>query len=169
MKQPRKIIIIGDAARGKSTLATRLSEKLNIPKYSTDDYYYEVKFSKPRGREEAIKTIAPVYQSDAWIVEGTTQWLLTPGLDSTDLIIHLRHNLILSQWFVLIKREFKRREATLVELLKLMIHVVYKKYRIGYKKDRPTHTEVLVPHKDKVVVLSSFKAIDDFLTKDFDS
>jgi len=41
----KKIIIIGDAGRGKSTLASKLSKKLNTPHYSTDDYFYEVKFS----------------------------------------------------------------------------------------------------------------------------
>jgi len=35
----KKIIIIGDAGRGKSTLASKLSKKLNISYYSTDDFF----------------------------------------------------------------------------------------------------------------------------------
>ena len=59
-----KIIIIGDAGRGKSTLASKLSEKLNIPCYSTDDYFYEVKFTKPRDRQEALSQISNIYKQD---------------------------------------------------------------------------------------------------------
>jgi len=39
MKKYKKIIIIGDAGRGKSTLATKLAEKLGILHYSTDDSF----------------------------------------------------------------------------------------------------------------------------------
>ena len=46
MKSINKIIIIGDAGRGKTTLASNLSKKLGIKHYSTDDFFYEIKFTK---------------------------------------------------------------------------------------------------------------------------
>lgn len=158
----KKIIIIGDAGRGKSTLASRLSEKLNIPHYSTDDYFYEIKFTKPRDRKEALDQISEIYKKDTWIMEGTTAWLLDQGMELCDTIIYLRHKNILSQWFILLKRGLSRENENLKGTFALMKHVFYKRYGLGYKKGKMTHSEFVAPHKHKVVILSSFKEIDNF-------
>ncbi len=159
----RKIIITGDAGRGKSTLAAKLSEKLGIPHYSTDDYFYEIKFSKPRDRQLALEQISKLYESNEWIVEGTTAWLLEPGMEKSELIIHLRHKTLIGQWYVMIKRFLGRKEEKLTELLHLMRHVFYKRYGLGYKKGKMTHAEFVAPHQEKTITLSSFKEISLFL------
>lgn len=159
----KKVIIIGDAGRGKSTLASKLSEKLNISHYSTDDYFYEVKFTKPRDRQGALKLILEIYNQDKWIMEGTTVWLLDPGIKLSDTIIFLRYKNILSQWFVLLKRGLFTKNEDLKGTFALMKHVFYKRYGLGYKKGKMTHSEFVEPYKDKVVTLSSFKEIDNFL------
>jgi adenylate kinase family enzyme len=158
-----KIIITGDAGRGKSTLASNLSEKLNIPHYSTDDYFYEVKFTKPRDRQVALNQIREVYKKDKWIIEGTTAWLLDPGMEASDTVIYLRHRSIWSQWYILLKRGLFRKNEKLSGTFALMKHVFYKRYGLGYKKGKMTHSEFVEPHKHKLIVLSSFKEIDNFL------
>ncbi|MEI7777143.1 MAG: hypothetical protein WCI52_00890 [bacterium] len=157
-----KIIIIGDAGRGKTTLASRLSTKLGVKHYSTDDFYYEIKFTKPRNREEALGKIRKIYREDTWIVEGTTQWLLEDGLDSSDVIIYLKYKNIFSQWWTIFKRHFKRGDESFKGTFYLMRHVFYKRYGLGYKKGKPTHLDIIAPYKNKVVVLSSFKEINNF-------
>ena len=65
MKQNfNRIIITGDAGRGKSTLAGKLSEKCGITHHSTDDYFYEFKFFKPRDRVKALEEISKLYKYD---------------------------------------------------------------------------------------------------------
>jgi adenylate kinase family enzyme len=165
-KTLNRILIVGDAARGKSTLASNISKKLGIPHYSTDDFYYEVKFSKLRDRQESIDTISKIFQNERWIVEGTTRHLILPGLDSADLIVHLRYKNIPTQWLVLIKRYFNRRGEVIENiggLLKLMKHVLYKKHHLRHRKGKLTPTEIIEPHKHKVITLSSFKEIDGFI------
>ena len=108
-----KILIVGDAGRGKSTLALNISKKLGIPHYSTDDFYYEVKFTKVRDRPESIAKISEIFKKEKWIVEGTTEYLLEPGLHSADKIIHLKYKNIPAQWLVLFKRYLKRENETL--------------------------------------------------------
>ncbi len=161
----QKIIITGDAGRGKSTFASKLSQRLNIPHYSTDDYFYEVKFTKIRDRQEALNKIKEVYQQDKWIMEGTTAWLLDPGMESSDTVIYLRYRNILQQWFVIFKRGLFRDNESLSGTLALMKHVFYKRYGLGYKKGKMTHTEFIEPHKHKAIILSSFKEIDEFMNK----
>jgi adenylate kinase family enzyme len=74
-KTLNKILIVGDAGRGKSTLAEKISKKLGIPHHSTDDFFYEVKFSKVRDRPESIEQIKEIFKKEKWIVEGTTKML----------------------------------------------------------------------------------------------
>ncbi len=44
-----------------------------------------------------------------------------------------------------------------------MRHVFYKRYDLGYKKGAPTNLEVITPYKNKVIILSSFKDINNFV------
>ncbi len=162
--QPKKILIVGDAGRGKTTLARTLSQMLSIEHHSTDDYFYEVKFSKPRDKQQAIANISHVYHNDAWIVEGTTQWLWQPGLESADVILFLKYDSVFAQWWSLIKRRSSRKnDESLRELLRLMKHVLYKKYGLGYRKGKMKHEEIVAPFRDKVVVMKSFKDIDVYV------
>jgi adenylate kinase family enzyme len=156
-----KIIITGDAGRGKTGLAKRLSEKLGIPYYSTDDYYYEVKFTKPRDKQESVDGVSKVYKEEKWIVEGTTEHLIAPGLDSADLVICLKYNNIFAQWIYLIKRHF-HHEIT-GSLWDILRHVFYKRYGLGYRRGLPTIYEFVAPYNEKLVTLSSFKEMNNFL------
>ena len=158
-----KILIVGDACRGKSTLAERFSKKLGIPNYSTDDFYYEVKFTKVRDRQESLDGISEIYKKDKWIVEGTTEYLIRPGLDSADIIVNLKHKNIPTQWMLLFRRYLRRDNETIWGVLKLMKHVLYKKHKLGNRKGKLTPTEVVEPYKHKVITLHSFKEIDNFM------
>jgi|SRR3989344_452925 len=162
-KTLNKILIVGDAARGKSALASKISSKLGVQHYSTDDFLYEIKFTKYRDEQEAVNNISKVFKNEKWIVEGTTKKLYKFGLESSDIIIHLRHRNIPIQWLHLIKRSFSRENETLGGLFKLMKHVLLKKHHLGYRKGKPTPTEIIEPHKHKVITLSSFKEINDFV------
>lgn len=162
-KSFEKIIIMGDAGRGKSTLASHLSKKLGIPHHSTDDYFYEIKFSKPQDKQQSIDEISKLYHNQKWIVEGTTHHLLEPGLPCADAIIHLTHKNIANQWACLIRRYFQRDNERLIDLLKFMKHVLYKKHGWGYKKGKPTNTDLIASYPEKTITLSSFKKMDEFL------
>ncbi len=163
---PKRIIIIGDAGRGKTTLAEKLSEKLAIPYHSTDDYFFETKFTKIRERDAALEGINRLYEEPKWIVEGTTAWLLEPGIDRADRIIYLKHKNILLQWLILFKRYIQNKEDTFGNTLYLMRHVFYKRYGLGYKRGHVTHGEFLAPFQGKTVTLYSFKDIENFLKEE---
>lgn len=161
-----KILIIGDAGRGKSTLAFKLSKKLGIPFYSTDDYLYEMKFTVFKEKQKGLAEISKIYNSEKWIVEGTTRYLLHPGMESADIIIHLKYENFFSQIFNLLKRHFLRKDKSLWQTLLLMRHVVYKRFQTKssrLKMGQMTISEHIALHKHKSVTLTSFKEIDDFI------
>lgn len=162
---PHKIIIIGDSCRGKSTLASKISLKLNIPFYSTDDFLYEVKFTKYRDKKQGFDMIEKIYKKENWIVEGTTGYLLKPGLDSADIIVNLVHRSVIIQWLHLVKRYFKRdhENESLKKLFGLMKHVLYKRNGWGYRREKIKISDLIEPYKNKVITISSFKDIDKFV------
>ncbi|OGF21309.1 hypothetical protein A2316_01990 [Candidatus Falkowbacteria bacterium RIFOXYB2_FULL_38_15] len=160
----KKILIVGDYGRGKTTLAQKLSRKLGIPYYSTDDFYWKRKFLEKQDKESSIKEInQKVYSQDNWIVEGATYYLVGGGFKTANLIIYLSFPNIFSQWWAIIRRHQKRENETFLNLIKLLRHALYKKYNWGYLKNEPKMLELLEPYEDKVVILRSFKEIDNFI------
>lgn len=162
-KRYNRFIIIGDAGRGKSVLALKLSKRLHIKHYSTDDFYWKKKFTQPENKQVSTGKISKIYKTKEWIVEGTTCWLLDLGLDSADIIIYLKYKNIVFQWLSLFKRYLTEKDASLKETLSLMKHVFYKRYKLGYKKGKMTHQEAISLHRNKVIELHSFREIDDFV------
>lgn len=166
MLSHNKIIIIGEAGRGKTTLAQKLSDKLSIHHYSTDDFFWATKYTVPRNKQDASQQAHRVYTTPRWIVEGTTQWLLQPGLESADVIIFLSFKTIFHQWISIITRYIRGRDhETFLSMLNLLKHVLYKRYGWGYKKGALTHRQIIAPYKHKVIELNSFKSIDQFVHK----
>jgi len=159
----KKIIIIGDSGRGKTSLARELSKKIGIQYYQTDDFFWKIKYSEANPREESLEKIKQVFLKDEWIVEGTTLWLLEHGLEKADIIIFLRFKTLLSQWWCIIRRTIKEKRENPKELFGLMKHVTYKRYGWGYKKGKITLRELIEPYKEKVVELKSFKESDNFV------
>jgi adenylate kinase family enzyme len=159
-----KILIIGEAGRGKTTLAKTVSETLDLPHHSTDDLFWETKYSVPKERALALRLAEELYEKEKWIMEGTTQWLIEPGLEHADTILFLNFKTIFHQWFFIVKRFCfeKNNKESFKSLFQLLRHVFYKKYKLSYKKDSVTHRELLKPYWSKVIELSSFKEISEF-------
>jgi adenylate kinase family enzyme len=159
----KKILILGDAGRGKSTFAEKLSKKISIPHYSTDDFYWKVKFTEANDKEKSIEEISHVYKQNAWIMEGTTRRLIREGLEKADVIYLLEFNNIIHQYYFLIKRKFKRKHESFMDLWGLLKHVTYKRYKKGYGSGNPPLRELLESYTKKVIRLSSMKEINQYL------
>lgn len=159
-----KILILGDAGRGKTTFAEILSEKLDIPKYSTDDFYWEIKFTKPRGKDKDIEMAKEVFDTkDNWIVEGTTIRMLKLGLEKADKIFYLRYKNIIYQTLALYKRNRGRKNENLKNLFDLIIHQVKKKNKWGELKHKESFDDLLRLYENKVIRLESFIEMDRYL------
>ncbi len=158
----KKILIIGESGRGKSVLAQKLSEKISIPFYSTDDFFWKVKFSEPHEKEESKAQIEKVYSTERWIVEGSSTPLFRPDLESAEVIINLVFENIFQQWWSLIQRNRTRKHESLKNLSSLIIYVTRKRFSIGNNKEK-IKAELLKPYSDKIIILKSFKEVNLFL------
>ncbi len=158
----RRILIIGDSGRGKTTFSQKLSQKLNIPLYSTDDFFWKVKFSEPNDKQESIRLIEKVYLNDSWIVEGSTTDLIKPGLEKADLILNLVFRNIFEQWWALIQRNKNRDNEN---LLNHLIYVTRKRFSIGNDKEKKKK-ELLKPFSQKILTINSYKELDEILNID---
>jgi adenylate kinase family enzyme len=159
----KKILILGDAGRGKTTFADKLSKKISVPHYSTDDFFYKIKFSVVNDKEKSVEEISHVYKQNEWIMEGTTRRLVREGLDKADVIYLLEFNHILNQYYFLIKRKFRRKHESFAALWGLLKHVTYKRYKKGYGNHTPPLKELLEPYKTKVIKLNTIKEINQCL------
>ena len=160
---PQRVLIVGDAGRGKTTFAHRLSSALGIEAHSTDDFYWKIKFTEKQDPKVSLEAIENVYQNNSWIIEGTTTNLIRGGLEKADIIFLLEFGTILSQWWSILKRHLGRKEERLRDLVILLRHVFYTRYGIGYKRGTSTIRQLLHPYSAKVVPLSSYRDIDKCL------
>jgi len=161
----KKILIVGDSGRGKSALAKALSQKLNIKHYSTDDFFWKVKYTEKADRQTSLKKISSIYNQRCWIVEGATRSLIKEGIEKSDQIVYLVYPNLLSQFWILFKRKLTRQEETWTNLFNFYKHLICKKYKLGPHKGKIRIHEMLKPFSRKVTKLHSFKEIDDFVQK----
>lgn len=159
-----KILILGDSGRGKSTLAHHLSKKLGLPCYSTDDFYWKVKFSEINNKQESIQNVTSICSGDTWIMEGNSNHLFKPGVDKADVIINLVFTNILQQWWSILNRSRGRNNETFMNVANLLVYVTRRRYRIRNDKEK-IKEELLKPHLDKIFTLTSYKEIDDLLNR----
>jgi adenylate kinase family enzyme len=161
----KKILILGDSGRGKSTFAEKLSKKIDIPFYSTDDFFWKIKFTEMRDKQERINEVNKIYDKDQWILEGGTRHLIYRGIELADVIYFLSFSNIFAQYYYLIKRSLGRKHERVIDLFDLLKHVTYKRYKKGYGNHMPSTEELLKSYEGKVIKLTSLKAIDGELNK----
>jgi adenylate kinase family enzyme len=87
----KKFFIIGIVASGKTTLAKRLSEKINVPWYELDCIvHHKTETDRyKRTPEQQVEVIEEIDKNESWIFEGTYRQSYHCLLDMADTIIFL--------------------------------------------------------------------------------
>jgi adenylate kinase family enzyme len=87
-KVMRRVLIIGSAGAGKSTLATRLAAKLQLPVIHLDAVYWQPGW-KETPKDEWQARVAELIQRDAWIMDGNYGGTMEMRVQAADTVILL--------------------------------------------------------------------------------
>jgi adenylate kinase family enzyme len=165
---PRKIHIIGSVGSGKTTLARKLSLKLNIPFYELDNVVWarhpsgDIRRTEA-GRDEYLETII---QSESWIVEGVhnEDWVAS-SFENADLIIFLdpRYSV---RTYRIIKRFIMQKlgiEQANYDPSFEIFKKMFKWNRHFEEVGKPNFFEKYGGHRDKIVVVTKKFDIEEHI------
>ncbi|MEO1693462.1 MAG: DNA topology modulation protein [Cyanobacteria bacterium J06631_6] len=87
----RRIAIIGSCGAGKSTLAVGLGEKLKLPVFHLDAYFWQPGWQETDA-QQWLKIQQQLVKGDRWIIDGNYGSTLDMRLAAADTIIWLDFN-----------------------------------------------------------------------------
>lgn len=163
-----KILIIGIVASGKTTLAKKLSEKLNIKHYEIDSIVHDDKNSRKRIPEEQKEIIEKIDDQADWIIEGTLRKNLYYLLDMADKIIyldiplHIRKIRIFTRF---IKQKLGLEKCNYKPTLK-MVKQMYK-WTNDYEKEREKREIQLKEYSNKLIKIKNKKNWEECIKNEY--
>ena len=88
----KKIMIVGPAGSGKSTLSRRLSETLSLPLYHLDNIWWNPDRTHV-SREQFDERLNRLLEKDEWIIDGDYARTYEPRMQACDTVIFLNYPL----------------------------------------------------------------------------
>lgn len=161
----KKIYIIGPPGSGKTTLAEKLSKNYNIPNYELDKVAWDDENGNiKRTDKEALRILNEIINKKLWIIEDVGRDKFKVGREKCDIIYYLKLSRLKAH-FRVIKRWIKQRlgkerynyPPTFSQLLYFISTVN------SYKKKEKDKLESLKKYKDKLVIVTNNKMINDIL------
>ncbi|HKG48138.1 MAG TPA: DNA topology modulation protein [Pyrinomonadaceae bacterium] len=107
MLKVQRVLVIGSGGSGKSTVAARLGELLNLEVNHLDKFYWSPGWVKPEP-DEWLKTVTELTNKESWIIDGNYSGTLELRLRKCDTIVFLDLPRVLCLWRI-VKRYFLYR------------------------------------------------------------
>src|SRR3989344_5259852 len=161
-----KISIIGNVGSGKTTLAKKISEKLNIPHIQLDRIWFEVGGLKTENRhgegKEYVRTtirekVDQLTLQPSWVSDGWYKRIQTMITERADMLIFLDIP-IWRRMFNHFRRMFfsdRHPELGKWDDLKFFWEIIRRRFTHD-----PVMRKFLEQHKDKAIVLNNYKDIE---------
>lgn len=163
----KKIIILGCAGCGKSTLAAKLSEKLQIPLLHLDTIYWKANWQEEDKEIFENKQIE-FLKNDSWIIDGNYRDTLEMRLKDADTVLYLDYPRRVAIYGIY-KRYFEYRKKTRTSIAagcKEKIDRSFFKWVWRFKKHaKPKIIEILNGYKDNcnIYFFKNRKELNNFL------
>lgn len=163
-----RILILGCAGCGKSTLAKTLGEKLDLPVYHLDVYFWQPNWVEADPVEFAEKQ-KELVSGDKWIIDGNYRKTIDIRLERCDTILYLDFPR-LTALFGVIRRYFKyknKERDTIGVGCKETIDKEFIKWIWHFKKNsKPKIFQSIVKYPNmNVKIFKSRHALNKYLKK----
>jgi len=164
----KRILIIGSCGAGKSTLARRLGEALDIEVIHLDRLYWEPGWVEPR-KEDWPAVVEQACTRDSWIIDGNYSGTLEQRLGACDTVIFLDLPRATCLWRVM-KRFImyrNKRRLDMADGCPEKIDLKFLAWVWGYKRrSRPKVIRLLQENEDakEVIWLRSDGEVERFMT-----
>ncbi|MCF0055234.1 hypothetical protein [Dyadobacter sp. CY356] len=164
----KRICIIGPSSSGKSTLATKLGEKLNISECHLDQLAHTAGTNwQLRDEKEFAADQDVILEKDSWIIEGNHSWCMPQRFAKATSLIWLDPN-FLGCCFRYIARSVKNdhnrpgrlKDATNEFSFEVINSIVFK-----YPRIRQRHKAILLGYTFLILRIHSMKELNQFYTK----
>ncbi|MBI3291076.1 AAA family ATPase, partial [Candidatus Falkowbacteria bacterium] len=166
-----RISIIGITASGKTTLAKRISQKLNIPHLAIDKLWFEAgghklkKFDhkeKEKVRERVKAEVKKLIKQEAWVSDGLYSIVQPEIARRADMIIFIDIPMARRLFNHLHRIFFTERPAELNKWdeIKFIYQVIRRTF--VYK---PKIRKIISENKDKVKIFKNYKDLNKFVEK----
>lgn len=161
----KKICIIGCSSSGKSTLADKLSTRLNIPAYHLDQlaHYEDTKWLR-KSDKEFIKAHNQILNSDAWIIDGNYSVCMAERIKNASSIIWLDTNVLTSAWRY-IKRSLRNnpnRTGGLPGAKNEFRLFMLKQILFVYPKNRKKYQTLINKSGKRIIFIQTMNALNQY-------
>ena len=152
----RKITIIGGQGSGKTTLAARLKEILDIPVYGLDSF-----FRQDETRTKKNKILSALVNRNVWIIEGNYPFTYKRRIAKAELIVYIKRSQHQRMWRLFMRMIQDDKKSKL-----LWEEEFWKKQLEWEEKQHAIICELLatLPSSKQYVILQSDQDVEDFLT-----
>ena len=164
----RKIIILGVAGVGKSTLARKLSLHFEIHYFDLDDIFWKNKYSEKNSDNFCKKELKAILtKHNSWILDGSYSWMDIAIKDS-EKVIWLNYPRRIP-FFRVIKRNLftkRRKQESFRNLYGLLKYIYfYNTLRPGNKISYyEKHKNIAELAGDKLLEINSSKELSKYLS-----
>jgi adenylate kinase family enzyme len=97
-----RIMIVGCSGAGKTTLATRISERLGLPLIHLDSYYWSPGWKEP-DPADWYRVVESLAAAPAWVMDGNYWMTFGPRMAHADSLVWLDYSRGVCLWRVSIR------------------------------------------------------------------
>lgn len=157
-----KIYIIGIVGTGKTYLANKLSNELNIKNYELDSIVYNKNIKNDNAIIE--NKFNNIIKNDNWIIEDVLRPQFQKALELCDKIIFMDINIYKRNYRLIkryIKRKFKLDKTPYENNLKNLKQLL--KWSNEYEKDKVNRLKLIENYQNKTITIHNNKDIKNLI------